>query len=173
VHFFAIMLWVAAALAFIGGLPQSVAIVIVIVLNALFAFIQESRADRAAERLQALLPARIAVLRDGLRTVIDATGVVRGDVMLVSTGDRIPADGIVQVATALRVDASLLTGESEPVDISAGGSANAGAFVVEGDGEVLVTATGPGTRLAQIARLATSEAKPGPSWRMNCAGWFD
>lgn len=161
VHFFAIMLWVAAALAFIGGLPQlGVAIVIVIVLNALFAFIQESRADRAAERLQALLPARIAVLRDGLRTVIDATGVVRGDVMLVSTGDRIPADGIVQVATALRVDASLLTGESEPVDISAGGSANAGTFVVEGDGEVLVTATGPGTRLAQIARLATSEPKP-------------
>ena len=161
VHFFALMLWVAAALAFIGRLPQlGVAIVIVIVINAVFAFIQEARADRAAERLRALLPARIAVLRDGSRRVIDASLVVEGDLMLVTAGDRIPADGTVQHATALRLDTSMLTGESEPVDLEVEDVAYAGTFVVEGDGEVLVTATGPRSRLAQITRLASSTPKP-------------
>ena len=161
VHFFALMLWGAAALAFIGRLPQlGIAIIVVILINALFAFVQESRADRSAERLRALLPSRIAVLRDGQRIIVDATGVVEGDLMLVMSGDRIPADGIVRHATALRIDRSLLTGESEPMSTDVDDVAYAGTFVVEGDGEVVVSATGSRTRLASIARLATGSAKP-------------
>lgn len=161
VHFFAIMLWVAAGLAFVGRLPQlGIAIIVVIVINALFAFVQERRADRAAERLRSLLPARIAVLRDGARTLVDALEVVQGDLMLVTAGDRIPADGVVEHGTALRIDTSLLTGESVPIDVGPNDLAYAGTFVVEGDGEVLVSATGDRTRLAAIARMTTHAQSP-------------
>ena len=68
VHFFALMLWVASGLALIADLPElAIAISAVIVLNAVFAFVQEHRADRAAERLQGLLPRRITVRRGGRR----------------------------------------------------------------------------------------------------------
>ena len=66
VHFFALMLWVAALLAWIAGLlALTVAIVAVVVVNALFAFIQERRADKAADRLRVLLPTRVTVRRGG------------------------------------------------------------------------------------------------------------
>ena len=72
------MLWVAGALAFLAGLPQlAVAVFAVIVVNAVFAFVQEQRADRAAERLQGLLPLQVTVRRDGGRVLIDAADVVR------------------------------------------------------------------------------------------------
>jgi magnesium-transporting ATPase (P-type) len=62
IHFFALLFWVAGALAFVAGLPQlGVAVFIVIVLNGVFAFIQERRAERAAERLRDLLPRRVTV----------------------------------------------------------------------------------------------------------------
>lgn len=161
VHFFAIMLWVAAALAFVARLPQlAVAIILVIVLNALFAFLQETRADRAAERLSTLLPSRIAVLRDGTRLLVDTTTIVTGDLLLLSVGDRVPADGLVARATGLRLDTSLLTGESVPTAAEVADQVFAGTLVLEGDADVTVTATADRTRLAEIARLTTSEPKP-------------
>ncbi len=72
-HFFALMLWVAAGLAAIAGLGRlAVAICVVVVLNAAFAFTQEFRADRATARLGDLLPAQAQVLRDGRRQVVGA-----------------------------------------------------------------------------------------------------
>src|SRR5512145_2338717 len=63
-HFFAVMLWVAGVLAFVAGLPElGVAIFAVVVLNAVFAFAQQARADRAAERLRAMLPTQVTVWR--------------------------------------------------------------------------------------------------------------
>jgi magnesium-transporting ATPase (P-type) len=68
-HFFAVMLWIAAGLAWLAGLPQlAVAIAIVVLLNGIFSFAQEYRADRATTRLGELLPARVQVLRGGRRT---------------------------------------------------------------------------------------------------------
>ena len=73
VHFFALMLWVAALLAWIAGLlALTVAIAAVVVVNALFAFIQERRADQAADRLRVLLPTRVTVRREGQRRRVDA-----------------------------------------------------------------------------------------------------
>ena len=155
-HFFAIMLWVAAVLAVIAGIPQlGVAIVAVIVVNAVFSFIQESRADRAAERLTSLLPALVTVLRDGRQTQVDAADVVVGDRLVLGAGDRIPADGVVRACAALEVDTSMLTGESQPVALGAGDAVFAGTFVVEGEADVDVDATGDSTRLAEIARLTS------------------
>ena len=113
VHFFAIMLWVAALLGFLARLPQlGIAIIIVILVNAVFAFIQESRADRAAERLRTLLPSRVTVVRDGRRMQVESVDIVVGHALVLSAGDRVPADAMVTRATALRLDTSMLTGES-------------------------------------------------------------
>jgi magnesium-transporting ATPase (P-type) len=161
VHFFALMLWVAGGLALVARLPQlGVAIFIVILLNALFAFVQESRAGRAAERLRSLLPRRVTVRRDGRRVEVDTREVVCGDVLLLDSGDRVPADATAIAAHAVLVDTSLLTGESEPTTLERGGTLFAGTFVVEGTCDALVTATGAATRLAGIARLTTTTAAP-------------
>ncbi|UER53292.1 cation-transporting P-type ATPase [Kineosporiaceae bacterium SCSIO 59966] len=160
VHFFAVMLWAAGALAFAAGLPQlGVAIFLVIVVNAVFAFVQESRADRAAERLRELLPRRVTVRRDGRLQEIDAGEVVVGDVLALGPGDRVPADATVVVARNLLVDTSSLTGESEPSPVDEG-TLYAGCFVVEGESDAVVTATGVSTRLAGIARLTVQTPSP-------------
>jgi P-type E1-E2 ATPase len=160
-HFFAVMLWVAGGLAFLADLPQlGIAIFVVIVLNAAFSFIQESRADQAADRLRELLPRRITVLRDGRRVQIEASEVVVGDLLVLAAGDRVPADAVATSATGLLVDTSLLTGESEPTQLERGDQLHAGTFVVEGEADASVTATGASTRLADIARLTTATAAP-------------
>ncbi len=160
-HFFALLLWAAAVLAFIAKLPQlSAAIIAVIVLNGVFALIQQARADRAADRLQEMLPTRVTVLRDGRRRVIEAEDVVVDDVLLLESGDRVPADAVVLAENRLLVDSSMLTGESEAGAVAEGEALFAGTFVVEGDSRARVTAIGQQTRLAGITRLTTSTTKP-------------
>jgi magnesium-transporting ATPase (P-type) len=93
VHFFALLFWVAGGLAFVAGLPQlGVAIFVVIVLNGVFAFAQEERAQNAAEGLRQMLPRRATVLRDGVPQQIPADEMVIGDVVMLAEGDRISAD---------------------------------------------------------------------------------
>jgi magnesium-transporting ATPase (P-type) len=160
-HFFAVMLWVAGGLAFLADLPElGVAIYLVIVFNAVFAYVQESRADHAAERLRGLLPRRIMVRRDGLPVPIDAREVVLGDVLLLDSGDRVPADAVACTANSLLIDSSMLTGESVPSHTVAGDQIFAGTFVVEGEAEAVVVASGAGTRLAAIAELTTGSTAP-------------
>ncbi|MGZ4144966.1 MAG: cation-translocating P-type ATPase [Actinomycetota bacterium] len=163
IHFFALMLWAAAALAFVGKMPQlGVAIIAVVVVNGIFAFVQEFRADRAARALGALLPPRALVVRDGRKAVVGAEDVVPGDVLVLSEGDRICADGRVISCEGLKVDLSMLTGESEPVARSdepasgPGDPANAvfaGTYVTAGSGRALVIGTGARTQLGGISRL--------------------
>ena len=161
VHFFALMLWVAGGLAFVAGMPDlGVAIFVVVIVNGIFAFVQESRAERAAERLRDLLPRRATVVRDGVAMEIDALELVAGDLVLLTAGDRISADLRVTEAHSLTMDTSLLTGESVPVPTSASEELFAGTFVVEGEGRALVAATGTGTRLAAIARLSQGGHRP-------------
>jgi magnesium-transporting ATPase (P-type) len=160
VHFFALMLWVAAVLALVAGMPAlAVAIVVVVVLNGLFAFAQEYRADRAAQRLRDLMPLRATVRRDGHLHQVDAVELVVGDELVLEAGARVCADGEVLTAAGLAVDESMLTGESVPTRPVAGEQVHAGTYVAEGEAAVLVTATGGHTRLAGIAAL-TQDAKP-------------
>ncbi len=160
-HFFALMLWVAGGLAVIAGMAQlGVAICIVILINGVFAFVQEQRAERAAERLQDLLPADVVVRRDGQPQMIDVAEVVVGDVVVLSPGDRVPADLTLGKADGVAVDASMLTGESVAVSVGVGDVAFAGTYVTAGAGEGLVTATGVSTQLAGIARMTSSAKRP-------------
>lgn len=161
VHVFAIMLWVAAGLAVVAGLPAlAIAVVAVIILNAIFAFVQEVRADRAAERLRSLLPLRVTVIREGRRELIDAADVVVGDLLVLVAGDRIPADATVTRATALQLDQSMLTGESRSVEAGPDDTVFAGTFVVLGEGSAVVNAVGAATRLGRIAQLTGASPKP-------------
>ena len=175
-YFFALLLWAGAGLAWLGKLPQlSVAIVAVIVINAVFSFVQEYRAERAIEALRRMLPQRASVRRDGHPHEIDAQEVVPGDVLLLSAGDRICADGELVADVELRIDMSTLTGESRPVRrhratvAAAGQGVDApnlvfgGTYVVAGTGEACVTATGMRTELGRIAELTQrAERRPSP-----------
>ncbi len=157
-HFFAVLLWVAAALAAVAGMAQlAVAIAVVVVINGLFAFAQEHRAERAADRLRDLLPQRVTVRRDGVIGVVAAEDLVVDDVVLLAAGDRVSADLIVLDANALSVDTSTMTGESVPEHPSVGDAVYAGTFVVEGEAETRVTAIGGSTELATIAALTTRD----------------
>ncbi|TNC24821.1 cation-translocating P-type ATPase [Amycolatopsis alkalitolerans] len=160
VHFFALMLWVAAGLALLGGMPAlAVAIVVVVVLNGVFSFAQEYRADRAADRLRDLLPVRATVRRDGHPAEVDAGVLVAGDVLLLEAGDRVCADATM-TGGRLAVDESMLTGESDPVRPEAGAGIYAGTYVVEGHATAVVTATGPRSRLAGIAVVTAAAKRP-------------
>ena len=160
-HFFALMLWVAGTLSFIAGMSQlGVAIFVVVVVNGVFAFVQEERAERAATRLRELLPNKVVAVRDGHPVTIDAVDLVVGDLVVLSPGDRVPADLVLTSADGLAVDASTLTGESVPVPAGPGDPASAGTFVTTGSGTGVVDRTGSDTRLAGIAQLTASVRRP-------------
>ena len=161
VHFFAVMLWIAGVLAILAGMPQlGLAIFVVILLNGLFAFLQEYRAEKAGDRLRDLLPQRVMVIRGAVRQRIEAADLVPDDVVLLNAGDRIPADLRVSRAHGLFLDTSTLTGESVPTAPHPGDTVFAGTFAVEGEAVGIVTATGRSTRLAQIARLTAAGQRP-------------
>ncbi len=176
IHFFAILLWVGAGLSFIGKLPElGYACIAVIVINAVFTFWQEYKAERAIESLQKILPKRARVIRDGREEDIDADDLVPGDVVQLEAGNSISADARLVRAMEMRVNNSALTGESEsqPRRAEAISSENlaladlanlvfAGTTVTTGSGTAVVYATGMNTELGKIAGL-TQEVKEEPS----------
>jgi Ca2+-transporting ATPase len=151
-----------------------VAIVVVILVNAVFSFAQEHRAERAVAALRRVLPQRARVRRDGCPQEIEAEELVAGDVMLLAAGDRVSADARLVSEIELRVDMSTLTGESRPAhrhvartDATGGLDAPdrvfAGTHVFSGTAEAVVTATGMATELGRIARLTQSaQRRPSP-----------
>jgi E1-E2 ATPase/Cation transporter/ATPase, N-terminus len=170
VHLFALLLWGAAALAVLAGMPQlGIAIVVVIVVNGGFAFVQEYRADRAVDRLRDLLPTTAVVRRDGRRQQVPVADLVPGDVVLLAAGDRISADLRTEVATALAVDESLLTGESMPRRVEVGAGLLAGTFVSEGPLLLLAVGSELGL-LAVFLGVPPTARLLGGAWP-TAAGW--
>ncbi|MGA2671056.1 MAG: cation-transporting P-type ATPase, partial [Dehalococcoidia bacterium] len=112
-HLMAILLWVGGVVALIAGMPElAIAVWMVNVINGVFSFWQEYRAERAIRALRQLIPSYANVLRDGEKQRILAEELVPGDVILLAEGDRISADGRLVDEDELRVDQSTLTGES-------------------------------------------------------------
>jgi magnesium-transporting ATPase (P-type) len=174
-HFFAIILWVAAGLAFWAGWndPESGmrtlgwAIIGVIVVNAAFSFAQVYRAERAIAALAKLLPLKVDVLRDRTFVDVDASLIVPGDIISLDAGDRIPADCRFIEAYALHVDNATLTGESIPVArntqvctsddvLHCTNLALAGTTVAAGNARAIVYATAMQSEFGKIANLAQS-----------------
>jgi len=180
-NFFALLLWGASIVAFIGEVLKpgegfstlGLAILGVVFINGGFAFYQEYRAEKAFEELKKLLPFKVTVLRGGREMEIQAIEVVPGDIVLLKEGDRVPADIRLVEATAMEVDNSPLSGESKPVRREATPQKDgdllkslnivfAGTSVVRGQGRGVAFATGMSTEFGKIARL-TSEVTRGIS----------
>ena len=107
-HPLALLLWLASALSFaVGNEAVGIAVLLVIVLNAAFAFVQELQAERAVEALAAYMPQHARVVRDGATKVIEASGLVPGDIVQLAEGDRIAAD-MRLLSGAVEVDLSTL-----------------------------------------------------------------
>jgi P-type Ca2+ transporter type 2C len=158
VSLFALLLWGGAALALLGRLPQlSIAIVVVVIVNATFAFVQEYRAERATEALKRLLPGTARVRRDGDVVEVTTDRLVPGDLLLLQPGDRVSADAELVARAEIRIDASVLTGESTPVEPEE--RVYAGTYVAAGTGEALVRATGMDTEFGRIAALTQAARK--------------
>jgi magnesium-transporting ATPase (P-type) len=169
-HLMAIMLWIGGAVGFIAQMPQlGIAIWMVNVINGLFSFWQEYRAEKATEALKKLLPTYTRVLRDGEERRILAEELVPGDLMLLFEGDRISADARLVDVSELRIDQSTLTGESHAVrktneailesDLAYAELPNlvfAGTNVTTGTGKAVVFATGMATEFGKIAHLTQS-----------------
>ncbi|WP_323099046.1 cation-transporting P-type ATPase [Intrasporangium sp. YIM S08009] len=164
-HPLALLLWAAGALAwFNGSAPLAAAIVVVIIVNAAFAFVQEQQAVRAVEALTAYLPQQTRVLRDGRALRVDAKSIVPGDVIQVGEGEQVPADARV-LSGSVEVDLSMLTGESLPALRTPQGRHDvplleapdllfSGTSCLSGEGTAVVFATGMHTELGRIAALS-------------------
>jgi len=150
----------------LGDLREAIVLSLSVLVVVGITFFQNRKTERALEALRDLSSPRALVIRDGESRRIAGREVVRGDLIVVSEGDRVPADGDVLWASNLSVDESLLTGESVPVSKRAVPEESlepaqperrvfSGTLVVAGQGLARVTATGPGTEMGRIVlRLA-------------------
>lgn len=171
-HLMAILLWTAGLVALVARMPQlAISIWMVNVINGVFSFWQEYRAERATEAMRRLLPTFVRLLRAGDLQRVQAQELVPGDVILLSEGDRVSADARLVEEAELRIDQSTLTGESFHVRktgeaFEAKGKrlsrtqlpnlVFAGTNVVSGTGKAVVFATGMETELGKIAGFTQS-----------------
>jgi Ca2+-transporting ATPase len=149
---FALLVAGAAIYLLLGDVREALVLAASIVVVTAIAVVQERRSERALEALRDLSSPRAIVVRDGTPVRVAGADVVRGDVVVLSEGDRVPADMEVVAANDLMIDESLLTGESLPVEKQAGTTAYSGTLVVKGQGRGVVTATGPHTEFGKIGR---------------------
>lgn len=174
---FALLVVAAAIYLVLGDLGEASVLSIFATLSVVVTIVQESRSERVIESLRDLSSPRALVIRQGVRRRIPGREVVRGDVIAIAEGDRIPADALLLSGTDVHTDESLLTGESVPVRKSASGSAGrtamarpggddlpylfSGSLIVRGHGLAEVFVTGPKTEMGRIGMvLGRIESEP-------------
>ena len=174
---FAIVLLAASAITFLayaleeprepGTVQLAVAIACVVLLNAAIGFAQEYSAERTAQTLQAMVPHRCRVLRDGRPAEVDVQELVRGDVVMLEAGDTVPADCRLVETHDLTVNNAAITGESEPVSrtaeadtagdaLRARNCVRMGTDVITGMARAVVFATAQATEFGRIYRLTAA-----------------
>lgn len=171
-NFFSILLDISALICFIADYAQpgegmnilGWALLGVSILNAMFSFVQEYRAERAMEELQKFLPRHVVVRRDGQEIEVLAEQLVPGDILIIREGDKVPADARLIETQNLVVNNAPLTGEARPVHLVSDAQdsvmtestnvAFAGCTVIKGHGLAVVFATGSRTEFGKIATLS-------------------
>jgi sodium/potassium-transporting ATPase subunit alpha len=172
VQFFSVIMWVAAALAFLAewyepgqGMARiGYALVVVILVSGVFSFWQEHRVERTLAALQRLLPPTARAMRQGTIIELPVEQLVVGDIVLIEQGDSVPADCRLIEGFSTRINTATLTGESAPRSLDAAPSTAidllqsrnvllAGTSLVSGRAEALVFATGSETEFGRIAQL--------------------
>jgi calcium-translocating P-type ATPase len=166
IHPLALLLWLAGLLAAISGTTQlAIAIVVVILINALFAFIQERHAEQAVEALSAYLPVTVRAVREGTPKRVEVRELVPGDVIVIEEGERVSADARL-LSGSVEMDLSTLTGESLPLlrkadpfttngpVLEARDLVFSGTNCTGGEATAVVFNTGMHTELGRIAALS-------------------
>jgi len=171
---FMIMVLIAAAIVsgVIGEPSDTIAIIVILLLNAVLGFTQEYRAEKAMDALKKMSSANALVLRDGEHVTLPAAELVPGDIVLLEAGNVVPADLRVIEAARLKAEEAALTGESVPVEKHAealpeeklplGDRKNMlykGTFVTYGRGTAVVTGTGMDTELGRIAAMIQDQGE--------------
>lgn len=158
------VLFAAAIFSFVINNNLDAAFILAILLiNGLFSFFQEYRAQKALEQLKDYATTTARVIRNGKTEEIPVEDVTIGDIVLLGEGDKIPADGILLSGFHIEVDESLLSGESVPVVKDIGNQLYKGTFVTKGKGHIKVEAIGMQTKFGQIAQsLSTIETTTTP-----------
>lgn len=148
---------------FLGNYIDALFIAAILLVNGLFSFFQEYRAQKALEKLKEFSTPIARVVRDNHTQEISVADITVDDIVALETGDKIPADGIITISNHLEIDESLLTGESLPIIKNVSHSVFRGTFVARGRGYMKVTAIGMTTRFGEIAKsLATVATPPTP-----------
>ncbi len=167
-----ILILIAAAVlaGFVGDLVDTIAILVIVVINAVVGFIQEYRAEKAMEALKKMAAPTATVLRDGVPGTVPASELVPGDLVILEAGRVVPADLRIIEAAHLKIEEAALTGESVPVEkivdalpeegLSLGDRKNMaykGTFVTYGRGMGVVAAIGMATEFGKIAAMLQDE----------------
>jgi magnesium-transporting ATPase (P-type) len=160
-----VMLVAAVVTALLQHWVDTGVLLAAVVINAIIGFIQEGKAESALDAIRSMLSTRATVVRDGVRHEIDATELVPGDLVLLASGDRVPADMRLISSKELRVEEAALTGESMPVEKNTDavpldaplgdrrGMAYSGTVAVYGQAAGIVVATGQATELGKINQM--------------------
>ncbi|HET9127824.1 MAG TPA: HAD-IC family P-type ATPase, partial [Propionibacteriaceae bacterium] len=165
-----VILLIATGISFaLGEAVESLVIAVIVLFAVVLGFVQEYRAERAIDALRELAAPMATVTRDGREESVPARTIVPGDVIVLASGDRVPADGRILESANLKADEGPLTGESEAVeksaatldavDLAVGDRTNmvhAATAITYGRGRAVVVATGMGTEVGNIAQLLQS-----------------
>jgi P-type Ca2+ transporter type 2C len=165
-----VLLMIAALIsALLGDWMEAIVILVIVVLNALFGYLQEFKAEQSMAALKRMAVPMVRARRDGRVQEVSARELVPGDVVVLETGNIVPADGRILESANLRIDESALTGESEPVEkdgelvfesekslADRRNMAYSGTVVNYGRGEFIITGTGMHTELGHIASMMQS-----------------
>ncbi|MBI2655433.1 cation-translocating P-type ATPase [Candidatus Woesearchaeota archaeon] len=177
-QFKSIVIWILVAAiiisAFLKEYIDAIVVLVIIILIAVLGFVQEYRAERAIEALKKLASLKATVLRDGQKKDIDSKELVPGDIIILETGDKVPADARMIEVFNLQTQEAALTGESQPVKKHASILAEkipiadmknmvfSGTIVVSGRAKAVITAAGMQTEIGKIATMI-QEVKPEPT----------
>ncbi|MFD7552933.1 cation-translocating P-type ATPase [Streptomyces sp. NPDC059835] len=170
-----VLLAAAAVSLLIQEWTTAILLIVLTLLNAVIGLRQEGKAESAMNALQSMMKASARVRRDGREAEIPAEQLVVGDIVLITAGDQVAADGRIVEASALQIDESALTGESVPAakdaatlpgPLPAPGDQTCMAFmntpVTHGSGVMVVTATGAGTEVGKISGMLSATEKEVP-----------
>lgn len=147
----------------INNFIDGIFIFLVLILNAIFGFAQEYRAEKSLQKLKDYIVHVVRVIRNGADMQIPTSELVPGDIIRFAQGDRIPADGKIILGDSIEIDESILTGESIPVVKNKNDEAFLGTLIINGRGRILVENIGMQTRFGKIAQslsTLTSEKTP-------------
>lgn len=174
--FMVIILLIAGGISFLTSYIQrekdyldAIIILFIVFVNALLGFIQENKAEKALDALKKMSSPKATVVRDGVLQKIDSTNIVKGDILVINSGDYICADGVITQCIDLKVDEASLTGESLPVEktekpqnetSSIGDKKNmvfSGTMALNGKAKAIVTKTGMDTEMGKIAHMLINQ----------------